>query len=407
MRAALAYRTKDDPSGKADVNKTLLTIGAFALWFIPSVGQLIKYLGPWGTGISAAAALTGILLLVKQWEVFRSEPWTVLADRLLPLLVVATVLAFAVLYPISNSGIVGLGSDRDEALDVALRELLHGSYPYYALTYLNNTLTPAPGALLLALPFFLIGTSALQNLFWLPAFLYYSRYLLFRDPVASLAFYSIFILACPGALREFVTGGDYLVNAIYVAIAVGLVARAHERSCSRLTRWSIYIFLAVAVSSRAFYGVVIPVLAVFVGQRDGLRAAIEFACFTALFILVINGPFYAYDPPNFAPLALGRRLWVVPNQFHATLLVPLISFFIASLSIFVKLDEHKLFGAIAIALLPVFATAILFQMSAEHWALDSFIITDYFLPVTVYGGISLMGCLARQKVDSTKSSSVI
>lgn len=383
------------------MDRILLAVGAFALWLIPSVGQLNKYLGPWGTGLSAAATLTGILLIVKQSNVIQSETWTVTADRLLPLLVVASVLAFAVLYPISNSGIVGPGSDRDDALDIALRELLHGSYPYYARTYLGNTPRPAPGALLLALPFFLMGTSALQNLFWLPAFLYYSRYLLFCDPLLSLAFYSIFVLGCPGALQDFVTGGDYLVNAIYVAIAVGMVARVHERSCSRLTRWSIYVFLAVAVSSRVIYGVVIPVLAVFVGQRDGLRAAIEFICFTALFIVIVNGPFYAYDPANFVPLALGEKLEAVPNQLHATLLLPIIGIFIASLSIFVKLDEYRLFGAIAIALLPIFVVPILFEMSAGGWTLGSLIFANYFLPVTVCGGISLTGCLAQQKVNST------
>jgi hypothetical protein len=384
-------------SGHADMSKMFLAVGAFALWFIPSVGQLTKHLGPWGTGMSAAAAFTGILLLVKEWEVIHSKRWTATADRLLPFLVLATILAFAVLYPIANSAVVGLGSDRDDALDAALRELLHGSYPYYARTYLGNTPRPAPGSLLLALPFFLIGASALQNLFWLPAFLYYSRYLLFCDPLLSLAFYSIFLLGCPGALQDFVTGGDYLVNAIYVAVAVALVAHVHERPGSRLTRWPTYVFLAVAVSSRFIYGLAMPVLAVFVGQRDGLRAAIEFACFTSLLILVINGPFYAYDPANFVPLALGEKLGAIPSQFHAALLIPVVSIFAASLSIFLKLDRQKLFGAIAIALLPVFAIPILFEMTA----FGNLIFTNYFLPITVYGGISLMGGLAQQKVKST------
>jgi hypothetical protein len=378
------------------VNRILLAVGLFALWLVPSLGQLIKYLGSSGAVFLAAAALTSIFFLVKQSEAIDLERLTVLAGRLMPLMVVVTIAIFAVLYPISKSGIVGLGSDRGDALDTALRALLNGSYPYYSRTYLGNSLTPAPGAMLLALPFFLIGSSALQNLFWLPAFLYYSRYFLFRDPLPAVAFYFIFFLACPGALQDFVTGGDYLVNAIYVGIAVGLVARAHTESCSHFVRWSSYIFFAMAVSSRVIYGVAIPVIVFFVGQRDGFRSAMAVACFVLVSILVINLPFYVYDPASFAPLALGRKLGNVPDQFHATLIIPLVSVVIACLSLFVKLDETKLFGAIAVALLPVFAIPILFELSARGWGFNGLIFANYFLPVTVFGGVILISSFSKE-----------
>src|SRR5262249_32575426 len=126
----------------------------------------------------------------------------------------------------------------------------------------------------------------------------------------------------------------------------------------------------------------------------GLRAAIQFLCFTGLVILILNGPFFVYDPGNFVPLALWEKLGAVPDQLHAMLLLPIISIFIASLSICAKLDEQKLLGAIAIALLLAFVIPILFEMSASQWALDSLIFGNYFLPVTVFGGISLIGCLA-------------
>jgi hypothetical protein len=313
-------------------------------------------------------------------------------------MVAITIIAFTVLYPISKGALMGLGSDRDDALDVALRELLHGSYPYYARTYLGNVPTPAPGSLLLAAPFFLLGSSALQNLFWLPLFLYYSRSRIFFDPLYAIVFYLIFFLACPGALQDFVTGGDYLVNAIYVGIAVSLVARAHETPHSRSTRWATYIFLAVAVSSRAFYGITIPVLAIFVGQRDGLRAAFEFVGFVALLVLSINGPFFAYDPTHFAPLALGRKLGAVPEQFYAPLAIPVASILIAFLSVFVKLDQRRVFGAIAIALVPLFVTPILFEMSARGWTFQGLAAANYFLPVTIFGGIYLLRRLEHREM---------
>jgi hypothetical protein len=70
---------------------------------------------------------------------------------------------FAIGYPIANSHIPGTGSDDDDAMNIAVFELCHGHNPYYARTYLGNVIHHFPGAFLLAAPFVLLWTSALQN----------------------------------------------------------------------------------------------------------------------------------------------------------------------------------------------------------------------------------------------------
>jgi len=107
------------------------------------------------------------LLALRRLDAEPAEPTSARLVLLMTLLLIA---AFIVLYPVARSGLFGPGSDRDDALNVALQALLSGHYPYYAQTYLGNPPTPMPGALLLALPFFALGTSAWQNLFWLPVF---------------------------------------------------------------------------------------------------------------------------------------------------------------------------------------------------------------------------------------------
>lgn len=369
------------------MSKISFALGAWALWLVPSVGQLGKYLGLSGTVIVTAAAMAAINLLFKWFDLTSITRSNEIAARLIPPLGLFTIVIFAVLYPLSKSGIVGPGSDRDNALDIALVELLHGSYPYYARTYLGNTLTPAPGAMLLALPFFLLGTSALQNLFWLPIFLWFSARRLFCEPRLALVFYSIFLLACPGAMQDFVTGGDYLINAIYVGVAVSLVTWVHEAPHPRLTRLLVCAFLAAAVSSRFIYGVAIPILAIFVGQRCGVRSALKFAIITAMLVLAINLPFYVYDPANFAPMTLGRKLEVIPS-LHAALILPIVSILIASLSICVRLDQTKIFSTLALALVPVFVTPIIFTLSMGGWT--DWTTLNYFLPISIYGGVAVI-----------------
>ena len=64
----------------------------------------------------------------------------------------------------------GKGSDADDALNLAVNELLHGRYPFYARTYLDNPVANLPGTIFLAVPFALLGNSAYQNFFWLMVF---------------------------------------------------------------------------------------------------------------------------------------------------------------------------------------------------------------------------------------------
>jgi hypothetical protein len=211
--------------------------------------------------------------------------------------------------------------------------------------------------------------------------------------LVTAVFFAVFILACPGALQDFVTGGDYLVNAIYVGVAVDLVARTYP--CSRASRWASYGFLAIAISSRAVYGIVTPVLAIFLWQRGGRRAAIEFVGAVTIFVLAINGPFYAYDPAQFAPLTLGGKLEAVPQWTHPIIALPVISILVACLSVFARLDRRSLFSAIALAYVPIFVPPLIFDIAASGWTLDGLTAANYVLPITIYGGMSLVCRLKR------------
>ena len=105
---------------------------------------------------------------------FRPRPIDRLSDRgvlWLALLTIALVAAaYALVYPVANTHAPGAGSDDDDALNVATHALFRGGFPYAVRTYLGNAVHHLPGAFVLASPFVLLGTSALQNLFWLPVF---------------------------------------------------------------------------------------------------------------------------------------------------------------------------------------------------------------------------------------------
>jgi len=46
------------------------------------------------------------------------------------------------------------------------KAMFDGKYPYYETSFLGNPISPMPGALLIALPFYVLGWTALQNIVW-------------------------------------------------------------------------------------------------------------------------------------------------------------------------------------------------------------------------------------------------
>ncbi|MGH6972422.1 MAG: hypothetical protein ACREEQ_12520, partial [Caulobacteraceae bacterium] len=144
---------------------------AFGLWLEPSIGELLKYFSPTAT---AALALLGFAFVAF---VFLARGWTfgwaprLIRERPLACLIVLLVLIFAALYPVSQSGLIGGGSDEADALRVTFKAWLTGHDPYQALTYAGQPADPMPGAILLAAPFSLFDQPGLQNLLWIPLFI--------------------------------------------------------------------------------------------------------------------------------------------------------------------------------------------------------------------------------------------
>jgi hypothetical protein len=261
-------------------------------------------------GLGAYVLLAGpvLLLLVHYavpWLAARPRPR---GDAVLALLaVVALVAVFRLLYPLANSGKLGPGSDRDDALNIGCAALLRGTYPYTARTYLDAPLTPMPGALLLALPFHLLGNAAYQNVFWLLAL----GLVLWRAAGAlriALLALGVGLLASPELLKEYVIGGDMGANAIYVLLAIQALLWAAPASRRGVLAGVAAGTVGLALSSRPPYLLLWPLLVVHLGTTCGWRRA---AGYGALILAVAAGvtlPFYFHDTAHFSPLHVQNRV---------------------------------------------------------------------------------------------------
>jgi hypothetical protein len=368
-----------------------VSICAFALWLEPSMGQLWKYLGLFGA-VAASCAAAGLIFVAMASLAEKSAPprasWR-------PLLLIAMLLGllFVLLFPMSRSGLMGGGSDRADALNVALRALLAGHQPYHQLTYRGNPLTPLPGALLLASPFYFLGSSALQNLFWGPVLVALATSMV-GSRRAGVCFLLMFIVLCPGSLQDFVTGGDYLVNVIYVAVSMHLVTMSIDDT--RIgARYLSYMLFAVCISSRAIYVLEVPILTALIAQRRGLGRAMEFVLATGVALLAINGPLFLSDPKSFPLFHSGGKLNFYPPGLRAELIIPTISLAIACCAFFWPMSPRRVFLISTLSFVPMFVPGLIYELLILGPRPDVLIQAGFSLPMTVFGGLWLFTVVAN------------
>ena len=287
-----------------------LVICFFAL-AMPSAPLIQRYVGVGGAiaYVVAIAVITVTLPRVLHAVTTRLTNRAIIGIGILALL--GIIALFAVIYPRVNTHEPGKGSDRDDALNVGVEELVHGRYPYHAKTYLGAPISPGPGALIQSIPFWLMGNAAYQNFFWLPAFVAVAAMLL-NDVKAAIVVTLLMIALSPTLVGlEVMTGGDYFANSLYVLAATCLVLMSS-------TTWQYALsgaLLGLLLSSRANYIFIVPLLIAFVWRRSGLRVAA--ACLFAIVfaLLAISLPLYLHDPANFGPLAAQNKF----EELHSIL----------------------------------------------------------------------------------------
>jgi hypothetical protein len=249
-------------------------------------------------------------------------------------------IAFVIIYPIANSGVVGGGSDRDEALNLAATELLSGRYPYYIKTYLGGTLSPLPGAIFLSMPFVVLGNSAYQNFFWLFTFLVSMKLYLGDERFALLVLWGILALS-PEVMREFLTGGDGISVGIYTLVFIlFLIDSITQENKSIWKKILASFLLGIGLSSRPQIIFLLPLIFSILVQRAGWKTAIQYTSFSCAIAGAITIPFYLYDPQGFSPLNQASKL----SQFHSVLpyvnvIIPLLTGLIAICLSFQSMDS--------------------------------------------------------------------
>jgi len=311
----------------------------------PSAWPLSRWLY-WPVVVSVAVGLAAII--ITRYVSERAAGWLLIVT-------VVLVAAASISFNAAAPAVVNQ-SDRNTALNVAITELAHGRYPYFARTQLRNPISPLPGALVLAAPFVLgLGSSAYQNYFWL---------LVLAAVLANFksARWALLVLWCalasPLVLQEFLFQSDFMANSMYLLVAAIWFMRYPRR-------WWAGVFLGIALASRInaiFYA---PLLLAYVVRRDGWRSAAKAGVLPALTAAALIVPFYLYSPAEFGPLRALSKV-AIPALPGASLVIALATVAtVAALCLWLR-TEHQLWAALAAAqAVPVLLTALAGFVAAQ------------------------------------------
>jgi uncharacterized membrane protein len=267
--------------------------------------------------------------------------------------------------------VVGGGSDGDDALNIGTTQLLQGHYPYYYETYLRYPVVNLPGALVLAIPFVLLGNSAYQNLLLLPIFFAVMVSYL-KDARAALGLLWTILVLSPIVLFLVITGSDHVSNSLYVFLLIFWLITSVSQVNSNQGWQRIFsaILLGIGFSIRANFVLLLPLVFSAMRKNAGWQSAIKHTAITCFAFTLVTLPFFLYDPQGFAPLrtadTLGQFEHLIP---WAGIAIPLLTGILAIVLAFFQ-TSHRNFDVLlrncAIVLaLPVFCSVVLSSIEAR------------------------------------------
>jgi uncharacterized membrane protein YkgB len=300
-----------------------LAFRASALWLalvFPSLGLVQKFLGNIGL---VGYLLGSVAIVVAGYRKVTDGRGSLFSERQAQLALAVGLLTlgwlFWIVYPFADAGVIGGGSDRDDALRLGVDQLLAGGFPYYGPTYLGNPITPMPGALVLSAPFAVVEPLAWQNLAWLAAYGGVLRWVLGDWRSVAWSAFAIVVLS-PVLLHALVTGSDLIANS--VAVMVFLAMASYVGSRVPWLGWLSAVLFGLALSWRASFLFLLPLLWSAVLSRHGWAQAASRTVVAVVAFTLVTLPFYLYAPDQFTPLKTLGKLRFSEDLAVASALIP-------------------------------------------------------------------------------------
>lgn len=272
---------------------------------LSSAGRFGNTLGRDDADVGSVVVWAGILAATVAYTAFVAGVWWVVgrlsprrADLALLVVVGLAVVAFLVVYPRYGAPTDDRGyGDADDALDILADSVTDGFDPYDRVTYVDNELSPLPGAGVLAVPLRQVaGSAAYQNPLWLLVGVAVLR----RRWGGRVALgVTVPVLASLGVAEHYLLGGDWFTSGVAAAlVAYGFLAGV-ERGGWWPWLWALALGLVTANRATTLPVLALVAAVLWAGRRLGRGAGpLTLAVVVNLALWV---PWWLDRPDDFPP----------------------------------------------------------------------------------------------------------
>lgn len=370
---------------------------ALIIYLVVNALFIIKYGTVGVAGNVAVFVIYSIFILALLFSVKRIE----VPEILLKYFFWAAVAVFFIFTLILNESVPleSLKVDRLDALDMGIKAVLNGEYPYDHVNRLGNESSNLPVLILTGLPFYLLFGSAvyLQNFcFLLFSFIVYRYFSTYKNRVSAL----LLLMVSPGYLYELYVKSDLMSNFIIAAGFVFVVWKRFIKTAD-LKLYIVAFSSALLVLTRI--PVILPLMIILIKKWVEMSLKNKIV-FSSIFVITIATAviFFISLAPNFQVILEHNPLQLQNKQ-------PLfLSILVTAAAVFGSFKAKNLFSIMLLSGVLLFGSVLLsfmlavFKNGLYNTYLGSYFDISHFNMALPFIIISLASGFVDTKDDTSK-----
>jgi len=251
--------------------------------FVSKYSERIEIIPSFISTIMYVILVTSVFFLHRQLKTFLNGMRKI---NLFLIVFCLIVFVFLICINLSIDGL-SLNSDRWSALEVLIKSVLEGKYPYAVLDHLDNTTSNLPGLFYLGLPFYLLGDVGFLQPF---TFLVFSLFIIYsKIKNDEKVFVLLLILLAPSYFWEVIAKSDLMSNCILLLVFISFWEEKFKGNLFK-KKYLLALIIGFFLLTR---GIVIIPLTLFLFSefiQISWKRKISFFFYFVFFVLLISLP---------------------------------------------------------------------------------------------------------------------
>jgi len=305
--------------------KNIINILLSCVYLISGIPVVQKFLGYWGVIIYCIVGFIFFFTFSHSILIHK------IRDKIFTIgFLIFALISFFILYPLAQTrSQIGLGSDRDEALSIAVKELLkfHNPYNFNHPTYFGNPISSLPGSIFIHVP----AQMLFHNTVYMePVILVVAVALFYRYDATKVKYLIGAVFYSPVFWQDFLTGGDFATLSILTFVVLKFFLKKVDTK-KTVVSISYGLILGICLCTRALMILFLLPLAIYPTLEKNAIERFKLLSVPLITFCVLILGFASWDFANFTPIkTLGKSGGIFQTAMSIVLLLVYCTFIFLS-----------------------------------------------------------------------------